>query len=199
MLTVLDWGNATSISGCGFWRGAARKFYTFTKRLMGGAPRTYACIRTSKSGNSFNSKVGRWRSTKGSVAICKVTAGWFAVRTFYNCRYYFWAEKLSLCRNCASNNLPAIQCLLNETTGYWSQYLLHAKQVLYHHLRAKSHFPHATMLSPAHLQQRGFFLSKRQHPVYNTLHFALFILQYSNTVTILHIREDGELGLKALK
>ena len=50
--------------GCGFWRETACKLYTFTKQLMGGAPRTYACIQTSEVETPFTAKAGSWRSTK---------------------------------------------------------------------------------------------------------------------------------------
>ena len=67
----MDQGNATSISVCGFWRGAARKFYTFTKWLMGGAPRTYAFKWTSEVEIPFITKVGSWRSPKRISSYAK--------------------------------------------------------------------------------------------------------------------------------
>ena len=44
----MDLSNATSISGCGFWRQAPYNFYAFTKQLMDGAPCTYVSIQISE-------------------------------------------------------------------------------------------------------------------------------------------------------
>jgi len=57
ILTMWQWigGNVTPISGCGFWRGAADKFYAFAKQLMGGAP--LICLYTEML---FTTKVGSW-------------------------------------------------------------------------------------------------------------------------------------------
>ena len=52
----MDCGSATLISECGFWRGAARKFYAFTKQLIGWAPWTYAYIQISEVEMPFTSK-----------------------------------------------------------------------------------------------------------------------------------------------
>ena len=45
--------------------------YTFTKRLMGWAPHTYACIRTSDVEIPFTTKVGSLKSTKRICSYAK--------------------------------------------------------------------------------------------------------------------------------
>ena len=55
---ILDCSNETLIRVCGPWKGSACKLYAFTKQLMGGSPRTYACMQISEVKIPFTAKVG---------------------------------------------------------------------------------------------------------------------------------------------
>ena len=74
---------------------------------MGGAPRTYACIRTSEVEIPFTTKLVAEDQQKESVAMqshCRL------IRTFIIANITSGLKNcMSLRRNCASHNLPAIR------------------------------------------------------------------------------------------